>query len=180
MFFLGRPAPAMLLQVIAQPVMTCIFVTLNTGVIVRFIEIPAMGTKGAPIALRGLAQILMALEATRVIDIFFPALTYAVPVDLVRLLEHRHRRVDNAVPGLHNEIVQRVIMGQVAVVAGSPESRLVVAAVGTLAVSRSNRLIGMAVGAEFIICGGVKGGIEQGPACNREYTRSGESGAQGG
>ena len=82
-------------------------------------------------------------------------------------LEHFHDRVLDPVHRLDPEIMQRVVVWQVAVIAGGPHPLRVVASVHVFPVGAGNRFVGVATGAELIVGCGVKGGIQDRPAGNR-------------
>ena len=137
--------------------------------------ISSVGADGHESDLGRLLQVLVAFEAAGIVNKLLASLADVMPVDFVRFLEDFHGRVDNAVLGLDQEIVQRVVMGEVTIVTGSSKSHLVIAPVGVLPISGRDGRIGVATGTELIIAGCVKCSIEDRPAGNHTNTQAREN-----
>ena len=147
----------------------------NAVVVVGVVEVAAVGAEGLAIALGGLLQVLVALQAGRVIDEFLTALPNTVPVDLVGLLEQLHGGIDDTVLRLDDEVMQGIVMRQVAVIAGSAEAGGVVAAVDILAIGRRDRCVGVTAGAELVVASGVEGSVHHCPAGDHADAKASEN-----
>ena len=155
--------PPQILEVIAETVMPDIFVTTDTLAISFTAEITAMGAESHAITLRSLLQVLVAIEARGVVNKLFTALTNAMPVDFVGLLEQLHGWIYDAMPGLDPEVMQRIVMGKMAVVAGSSNTHCVIAAVDIFPVGTGYRFICMATGTELIVRGHMECSVQRCP-----------------
>lgn len=160
---LGRRLPAERLKVIAEAVMPDVFVTTDAAAISLTTEIAAMGPKGHAVALGRLFEVLMAIQAGRVVDEFLTALADSVPVDVLRALEYRHGGINDTVFRLDPEIVQGIVVRQVAVIAGGTKPVLVIAAVDILPIRRGNGFVGMAAGTELVVPRGMKSSVQRCP-----------------
>jgi len=112
------------------------------------------------VALGSLLQVQVAAEAARVVHILFPALADSVPVDVIGLLEQFHGRIDHAVKAFHPEVMQRVVMGYVALGAGGAPAGWITAAVNIFAVGSADGGMRVTTAAEFIVTGCLDHGVQ--------------------
>ena len=133
-----------------------------------------MGAGGHTVALGGLLQVFVTVQATGIVDELFTALPNAMPVNLVRLLQQLHGRIHNAMLGLDPEVVQGIIVWKVTVVTGRSHANRVIAPVRIFPIGSGYRFIGVTTGTEFVVAGGMEGGIHRRPAGNHPYSQNRE------
>ena len=148
-----------------------VFVTAHAFPLRFPAEVSSVGPERHAIGFSRLLQVFVTVQAGGVVDELLATLTNSVPVDVVGVLDQFHRRVDDAVLCLNPEVVKGIIVRQVAVVAGGPDARRVVAAVGVFPIGAGDGFISVTAGTEFIIASRVKGGIQCGPAENGSHAK---------
>ena len=115
------------------------------------------GTLGAAL------QVFVAAQATGIINIAVTLFTVTMPINIIGVFDYFHGRVNHTMNGFNPDIMNRIIMGNMAIAATGTPTRRVITAVQGGAIGATNRLVRMARTAEFVITGVMNGRINNNP-----------------
>jgi len=104
-------------------------VTFNAGRAIGLLKILTVWQKGFRVAFGSALQIFVATQAAGIINIVTTLFTMTMPVNIIRVFYYFHGRVNHAMNSLDPYIMNRSVMGNMAVTATGTPARRVIASV---------------------------------------------------
>jgi len=150
--------------------MPYMFMAGDTLVLIGICKVVPVRQERLAVGQRPGLQFLVTRQTCRVIHIALTFLPVSVPINIIWVLDQLHSWINDTVNTLNPEIMQRVVMGDMALAAtGSPACRIV-AAVKGVAIGAANGRMRVASRAELVVAGKVYSSINNSPAGSDGHT----------